>query len=73
MALRLYALDPNVPIPRPVVLEFTCTADHGLFAPRPAKFVETGFITAYQAAMRAGWLDRQDGMLCPECSGKLAK
>jgi hypothetical protein len=70
MSLRLLAADPSAPIPRKTILVMACDNDHGLFPPPPVKFDQDGFIAQYTAAMRAGWLDLQDCVLCPECSGK---
>lgn len=70
MSLRLFSPDPSQPIPRRVALELTCDGDHGLFPPEPARFDQAGFIAQYAAAMAAGWLDRQEFVLCPDCSGK---
>jgi hypothetical protein len=70
MSLRLFAPDPSAPIPRRVVLELRCDGDHGLFYPPQTVFDQHSFIAQYGAAMRAGWLDRQEVVLCPECSGK---
>jgi hypothetical protein len=70
VSLRLYVADPSQSPPRRVVLELRCDGDHGLFPAEPATFHEDGFIAQYAAAMQAGWLDRQDAMFCPDCSGK---
>ncbi len=71
MPLRLFCPDETAPIPRAVVLELSCDGDHGLFPPAPVRFEQDGYIAKYAAAMKAGWLDRQDKIFCPECSGKL--
>ena len=68
MTLRLFSPDPAAPPPRPVVLELSCDGDH--VAPVRARFEQDGFIAQYAAAMKAGWLDRQETVFCPECSGK---
>jgi hypothetical protein len=70
MSLRLFCSDETAPVPRAVVLEMRCDGDHGLFPPDAARFEQHGFIAQYAAAMKAGWLDRQDSVLCPQCSGK---
>jgi hypothetical protein len=70
MSLRLFCRDESAPIPRQVIMELSCDGDHGLFPPAPARFEQDGFIAQYAAAMKAGWLDRQDVMLGPCCSGK---
>src|SRR5579862_7515522 len=67
MSLRLLCPEPLAPIPRRIVLELRCDGDHGLFPPEPGRFDEDGFIASYSRAMQAGWLDRQDSVLCPEC------
>lgn len=70
VGLRLICPEPDAPIPRAVVLELTCDGDHGLFPMAATRFEGSGFIAQYSAAMRAGWLDRYDKVLCPACSGK---
>lgn len=70
MGLRLFSPDPSGPIPRRVVLELTCDGDHGLFPPTVARFEQVGFMAQHAAAMKAGWLDRNESVLGPCCSGK---
>jgi hypothetical protein len=76
MGVRLFCTDETLPLPWPVALELSCDGNHGLFPPAPQRFEGGGFITQHAAAMRAGWLERQDGerqWLCPCCSGKVTR
>jgi hypothetical protein len=73
MSLRLVCLGILTSPPRRVVLELHCDGDHGLFPADPGHFDLGGFVANYSAAMNAGWLDRYDSMLCPDCSGKRAR
>ena len=70
MGLRLFAKDESAPIPRGVIMELRCDGDHGLFGAPMHRFEEDGYVAQNSAAMRAGWLDRGDVILCPDCSGK---
>jgi hypothetical protein len=73
VSLRLFCPEPSAPPPRRVMLELRCDGDHGLFPPEPGRFERDGFVAQYGAAMQAGWLDRQEAVLCPDCSGKAAR
>ncbi len=73
MSLRLFCPDDSLPPPRSVVLELRCDGDHGLFPPPAQRFEQDGYVAQNAAAMRAGWLDRGQVILCPECSGKVMR
>ena len=77
MGIRIFTVDEATPVPRRSILELICDGEHAdLFAPSPQRFEHPdGFIGQHAAAMRAGWIERQDGSrgrvwIGPCCSGK---
>ena len=70
MGICIRAVDPEAPIPREVVCEYTYDGDHGLFS----SSLQSASFANNEAAMRAGWketyIDDKRCFLGPCCSGK---
>lgn len=75
MTLEISAVDEAAPVPRQIMVQFSCDSPADLLCGERQIFRHAGgYIGCQLEAMKAGWLERHTDngriWLCPNCSGK---